>query len=197
MSGKNSYEGIDPEIVKQVHWAAMKAIGKSGFTKSDLPDIEQELMIAALEGQKYLRESVKNEKAFISGIINNRIKTIFRERNRKSRNWHKCCLSLNIPVELDDGDIEELINLIDNDHLLRCNSYYWPDPYWDIDLALNINAVIRELPKSLQRFCEELKNKSIKELMKEKNITRKCIYRKIIRLKKNLKLQESFFPVSI
>ncbi len=64
-ASSNTYEGIDPELVKIVKKAARKAIGKSGFTKSDLPDIEQELMLAALEALKCLRESVEDERDWL------------------------------------------------------------------------------------------------------------------------------------
>jgi hypothetical protein len=193
---KNTYEGIDPKIVKIIQKTAAKVIGKSGFTQSDLPDIEQELIIAALEGLKCLRENVENEEAFASQIVNNRLRSIFRERNRKSRKWNNCCFSLNIPIELDNGDIDELMNLVDNDHLLRNNSYSFPNPYLDIDLVDNINVAILKFPKSLQILCEELKKRSIRDVMRENNMTQERIYRKIRQIRKMLKKQEALIFLS-
>jgi DNA-directed RNA polymerase specialized sigma24 family protein len=196
MNYKNSYEGIDPELVKMVKKAAKRAIGKAGLRKHDLPDIEQELMIATLEALKCLRENIADEKAFAARIVNNQLGLIFRSRHRESRKWHKGCLSLNIPVELDNSDVDELVNLIDSDYMLRNNSYFFPDPYLNIDLLGNINAAILKLPKDLQKLCEELKKKPAMEVMREKNMTRKNACRKIRQLKTELKKQEIFILLS-
>jgi len=190
MNYRNKYDEIDAEIVRIVRSAARKSIGKSGLTPDDLSDIEQELMLAAIDALKHLRKNVKNEKAFVARSVHNRLKSIFRERSRKSKNWHGCCLSLNVTVELDNGDIDEVMNLIDSGHLFRNNSYFIPDPYRDIDLAGNLDAVVRKLPESLQEFCHELKDKSVGELAREKKMSRKLIAWKIRELRKELEKLE-------
>ena len=119
--------------------------------------VECQQAVKALEALKCLRENVEDERAFVSSSISNRLKSIFRERNRKSKSCHKCCLSLNLPLELDNGDIDELVNLIDTDHLLRNNSYFFPDPFININLAGNLKDAIDCLPSSLRKLCEELK----------------------------------------
>ncbi len=196
MNYRNSYEGIDPELVKIVKKTARKAIGKSGFTKSDLPDIEQDLMLAALEALKSLRENVEDERAFVSSSISNRLKSIFRERNRKSKNCHKCCLSLNLPLELDNGDIDELVNLIDTDHLLRNNSYFFPDPFINIDLAGNLKDAIDSLPNNLRKLCEELKSKSPSDIIRSRKKNRKRIYRQLREIREILNKQEFLLLLS-
>jgi RNA polymerase sigma-70 factor (ECF subfamily) len=189
----NTYEGIDPELVKIVKKTAKRAIGKSGFTKNDLPDIEQELMLSALETLENLHENVEDEQAFVSQSVGNRLKSIFRERNRKSKKWHKCCLSLNIPLELDNGDADELVNLVDTDHLFRNNSFFYFNPLLDIDLSGNLNAAIGRLPKNLRDLCEELKGRSPGEIIRESKRCRKRISRQIAEIRKILKKQECLF----
>lgn len=188
---KNTYKGIDQELVKIVKRTAQRAIGKAGFTRNDLPDIEQELMIAALDGLKRRKKSVDNETAFATAIVNKQLKLIFRKENRKSKKWHRRRISLNISVELDSGDLDELINLVDTERLLRNNSYTVPDPYRDIDLTGNIDALIETLPENFRELCAELKQKSIHELARKKRVVR----REISQLRQELEKQEvlSFF----
>jgi RNA polymerase sigma-70 factor (ECF subfamily) len=188
---KNTYEGIDPELVRIVKKTAKRAIGKAGFTQNDLPDIEQELMLSALNGLKRRRTNVENGTAFIQGIVNNQLKQLFRKENSKSKSWRQRRISLNISVELDSGDLEELINLLDTECLLRNTSFYAPDPYQYIDLATNINSLIRTLPLNFQEFCEDLKKQPVRELIRERNLNARIV-RKIIRhIRKDLKKQES------
>jgi DNA-directed RNA polymerase specialized sigma24 family protein len=194
---KNTYNGIDPEIVKIVKKTAAKAIGKSGFNSSDLADIEQELMIAALEARKQFHNDTGNETALIARIVMNRLKSIFRGQNRKSRQWRKCCFSLNIPVELDNGDTDELINLIDNEHLLRNDSFSFSCPYCNLDLRGNLNLAILRFPENLRELCEDLKCSSIRELAKEKNASSRSLRQEIKKIRKLLKKHESFILFSL
>ncbi len=187
----NTYEGIDPQLVKIVRKAAKRAIGKAGFTRNDLPDIEQELMLAALNGLKQDRNSIENETAFTWGVVNNHLKLLFRKENHKSKRWRRHRISLNIPIELDSGDLEELIDLVDADYLLRNHSYCIPDPYCDIDLAENIDTHIRTLPEELRRLCEELKKQSVKELTREKKTRITVTRREIKQIRKELKKLET------
>jgi DNA-directed RNA polymerase specialized sigma24 family protein len=190
MDYQNTYEGIDPEIIKIVKKTAKRAIGKAGLKNCDLPDIEQELMLAALKALERLQKDAEYERAFISRSINNRLKMIFRERNLKSKKWCRCCVSLNISVELDDGSMEELINFIDTEQMLRNDSCFFSDPYQNIDLAGNINSVIEKLPEKLQKLCEELKEKPVNEFICRKNMSRKNACREIKRLRKKLEKLE-------
>lgn len=192
MNYRNKYDEIDPEIVKIVRSVARRAIGKAGLTLSDLPDIEQDLMLTALSALKRLQKDAEYEKAFVSRCVKNKLKSILRKRHCKSKKWFRCCVSLNLAVELDDGGMEELINLIDTDHLLCNNSCFCADPYRDIDLAGNINSLIKKLPKNLQELCHELKNKSVLELAREKKMTRKLLSWKMRELRKELEKLELF-----
>jgi DNA-directed RNA polymerase specialized sigma24 family protein len=191
MNYRNNYDGIDPELVKIVKRTARRAIGKSGFTKSDLPDIEQELMLAALKGLKSRGKSVESEMAFARGIVTNQLNLLFRKQSRKMRKWQRHRLSLNVTIELDSGDPDELISLVDTDYLLRNNSCFIPDPYRDIDLAGNIKAVIETLPENFRELCEELKQKSVRELAREKKTSVKLTRREIAQVRKELKKREA------
>ncbi len=99
-------------------------------------------------------------------------------------------------MELDNGDIDELVNLIDTDYLLRNNSYFFADPFINIDLAGNLNAAINSLPGNLRKLCEELKNKSPGEIIRNRKKNRKRIYRQIREIRKILNKQEFLILLS-
>jgi hypothetical protein len=96
-------------------------------------------------------------------------------------------VSLNIDIGLDDGDVDELINLIDNEHLLRNNSCRWVNPYLDMDIAMDLNKVIKKLPMQLRVFCDELKEKPLKEICHHRKISLMTAYRRIARIREELK----------
>jgi DNA-directed RNA polymerase specialized sigma24 family protein len=188
-ASRNTYEGIDPELVKIVKSAASRAIGKAGLTRNDLPDIEQELMIAALEGLDR-QKNIENEAAFVRSLVSTQLNLLFRNQNRRSKRWLRRQISLNVSVELDSGDLDELINLVDTENLLRNNSFSYPDPYQDIDLAENVKELILALPENLQEFCRALKTRSIQELSQGKRKSANLPSREISRLKQDWKKQE-------
>ena len=70
MFTKNSYRGIDPELVKMVRMAAKKAVRKGGLPLDELPDIEQELMIAMLSGMKQHDPGKSSRKTFLTMLLN-------------------------------------------------------------------------------------------------------------------------------
>ena len=193
MNYRNSYNGIDPELVKIVKKAAKRAIGKAGFTRSDLPDIEQELMLAALDALKSMRHGADSKNAFIFRVASNQLKSILRSRRGKSKEHHASYLSLNILIGIDEGEYDELISLIDDDHLLREDFCRWNERHLDIDLIENLNEAISGLSENLREFCEELKKKPLKQLRRERKISLKTVRRNLARIREELKKRELFF----
>ncbi len=193
---KNTYEGIDPELVKIVKGTARRAIGRTGLTKSDLPDIEQELMLAALAALKSMRNGADSKNAFIFRVAHNRLRSILRSRRGKTKKHHVSCLSLNTIIGIDENEYEELISLIDDNHLIRQDFCSWNGCHLDFDLPENLNEAIGGLPENLREFCNELKNKPLKQVRRERKIPLRTAIRNIVRIKEEFKKRELFFGVS-
>lgn len=192
----NTYEGIDPELVKIVKRTARRAIGKTGLTQSDLPDIEQELILAALEALKRMRKDADSKNAFIFSVAHNRLRSILRSRRGKSKKHHVSCLSLNTVIGIDENEYEELISLIDDDQLIREDFSSWNGRHMDFDLPENLNEAIDGLPENLREFCKELKAKPLQQVRRERKIPLKTVRRNIVRIKEELKKRELFFGYS-
>ena len=178
-SSGNSYRGLDPELVKMVRHAAAKSIGKAGLKEHDLPDIEQELMLAVLNGMSRYEQARSTRHSFIKVLLNTMINRIFRDRH--SASGKTCCNqeSLNQEIELND-EIVEIIEQVNADGLLEqpnCQSAM--HTFRDLSVRLDTATAIAGLSGDLQRLCKELKKHSITEAAQSLNLPLCKIYRDI------------------
>ena len=174
--------------LKIVKGTARRAIGRTGFTKSDLPDIEQELMLAALAALKSMRNGADSKNAFIFRVAHNRLRSILRSRQGKSKKHHVSCLSLNTVIGIDENEYDELISLIDDDHLIREDFSNWNGCHLDFDLPENLNEAIDGLPEHLREFCvKSSKDKPLKQVRRERKIPLRTAIRNIVRIREEFK----------
>ena len=76
---KNSYEGIDSDIVKMVKRAAFKAVGRAGIRKEDVPDIEQlPIAVMTVKEMRQFAQKVAMDCILIAAIPNMTPKDIMR-----------------------------------------------------------------------------------------------------------------------
>jgi len=175
----NSYRGLDPELVKMVRHIAAKSIGKAGLKEHDLPDIEQELMLAALNGMRHYDQARSTHRAFVKVLLKTIIKRIFRDRH--SASGRTCCNqeSLNQELELDDETVE-IIEQVNADGLLeQPNSQSAMQTFHDLSMTLDIASATAGLSDDLQQLCRELQKHSIAEAAQSLNLSQRKIYQDI------------------
>ena len=168
---RNSYRGIEPELVKTVRWMAAGAIGKAGFREHDLPDLEQELMLEALDKMPLHDPARGSRYTFVKVLLGSFLKRMYRNRHGPSRRTIHNLESLNQAIEFDDGDGGEMIELVNCDGLFEeSNSQSAMQVFRDLSARLDIPRAIAALPDELQRLCAELQKCSIVEAARTLNM---------------------------
>ncbi|MDD5699555.1 MAG: sigma factor, partial [Victivallaceae bacterium] len=143
---KNNYAGINPMVVRIAKSAARKTIGRYGFTESDLPDLEQELVTAGLKMMARFDPGKSKETTFIARVVESKILDLIVRRQAECRDWRKCRQSLNETVIISDVGAVELIDLI-------CT-----DDNKNFALVVDVDIIRGRLPAELQELCEYLIN---------------------------------------
>lgn len=179
MFTKNSYRGIDPELVKVVRKKTRNAIRKSKLPKDDLKDIEQDLMIALLKGMKNYDPSKSSKSTFASLLADTHLNMLYRIRSSPSRqacfNWQ----TLNSPVEEENEDVIELIDMVNTDGMLEQENSRSEAPHRAEDIRMDIETVIKKLSENQKQICECLKTMNVIETAKKMKMTKMTVYRKI------------------
>lgn len=178
-SSGNSYRGLDPELEKIVRHVAAKAIGKAGLKEHDLPDLEQELMLAALDGMRCYDQARSTRRVFVKVLLKTIMNRILRERH--SASGRTCCNldSLNQEIELDD-EIVEIIDQVNDDGLLeQPNSQSAMQTFQNLSVKLDITIAVAGLSDELQRLCRELQKHGIIETAQALKLPLRKVYRDI------------------
>jgi RNA polymerase sigma factor (sigma-70 family) len=82
---------------------ARALVGRCGFTKSDIKDLEQELWLDLLNRENRFDPVKGAETTFIAMIIDNRVATIKEHRSAKKRDYRTRIDSLDEEIEGEDG----------------------------------------------------------------------------------------------
>jgi DNA-directed RNA polymerase specialized sigma24 family protein len=187
MSYRNSYEGIDTDIVKMVKRAAFKAVGKAGIRKEDVPDIEQELMIAALAGLRKFESEKSRRLYFLKMLIENRLADILKYFSSPKRATQYNCVSLNEQVIIDD-EASELIDLLNDDfEIVRDGTVNENLIFLKIGLPLEVRLAIDSLLPSHRKICRELEHCSCHETAGNLKHSKKGLKKKICKIRKYFK----------
>jgi RNA polymerase sigma factor (sigma-70 family) len=188
MFTKNSYRGIDPELVKMVRKAAKKAVRKGGLSQDELPDIEQELMIAMLSAMEQHDPGKSNRKTFLTMLLKRRLSAVYRQRLRPSKKFQHNLSSLSSEIEID-GDTCELIELVNSNHEIENNPRPESESCNNAALRMDLEGVLGKLPPDCWLICDGLKTMNITELAEYLKTTRGTLHKKLEQIRSLMEKQ--------
>lgn len=132
---------------------ARKLVGRFGFTIHDLPDIEQELLLALIKKLPYFDPGIARETTFIMRVVESKIADLINYRQAGCRDWRQRGPSLNTPVGASEIGVSDLVETIASEN----NS--------DFNLTVDVDEFIKQLPPELAEICELLKHYTISEIL--------------------------------
>ncbi|MFA6716557.1 MAG: hypothetical protein WCS27_14340, partial [Victivallaceae bacterium] len=147
---RNSYTGINPMVVRIAKSAARRVIGRHGFTESDLPDLEQELVTAGLKALERLNLERGNGVGLVAAAVKSKLNALLISRYAQKRDWRKSySLDMEIPGRSEDDEASSLI-----ESLPSSGNFGLPDkdarnPAWKQMRCRDVNAAIGYLPSEL------------------------------------------------
>ncbi|MDD5596578.1 MAG: sigma factor [Victivallaceae bacterium] len=173
----------EPELFalaeKIIRHRARMLIGLFGFTKHDVPDIQQELFLELYKRKENFDSEKGRESTFIARVVESKVLDLIKQRQAECRDWRQCRESLNRTVTLPDIGVIEKIDTLESEQ----NS--------DLLLILDVTLIQERLPPDLQEFCQILKYYDKNEALADYSTSRSVFFRNLQKLK-DIFLQAGF-----
>ena len=167
---------LNRENWRQIRRRAKQLVGKAGFRPADREDIEQELALRVWDGLRKFDPEVGQCGAFVTTVLERAANSLLRLRNSHKRgNGHT-----HRPLTIEYEDPEEGA-AGDETALALCSAE--PSHESVFDLAHDVAVVLDQLPPRLRELAEELKQRSVTEIVRRTDVSRSTIYKRITELR--------------
>lgn len=174
MYSSNRYDNFPPVVISLIRKKSQELIKHKAFLSSDLEDIEQELMISLLE--KLDKVDIKYSLFSIAKrIIDNKAKNLLRNQLTKKRYCPTKSSSAGY------GDNKYQFNI--DDVIDTC----YDEKIKNLEQKIDLAKFPSRLPQNLQHLFSALQKKSINELARNSNISRKKLYQDLNKIRKYFK----------
>ena len=184
MGGQNRYPGFDLYAVKLISTKSRQLCKQPDFSLNDRLDIEQELMIELAERLPTFDPDRASEEAFITWVVLQRIADLIRSQRTKKRRIDVEATSLNDLVYVSEsGSKEEKWATLDNEIFQEFTGSDSKSHNERIDLEIDLERVMENLPEKLRTVCEFLSKYSISETARRLGISRTSLYKSIHELR--------------
>ena len=179
----------EPELFslaeKIIRRQARMLIGLFGFTKHDVPDIQQELFLELYKRKENFNPEKGRESTFIARVVESKVLDLIKQRQAECRDWRQCRDSLNQTVTLPGIGVIEKIETLESEQS--------SDPF----LVLDVTLILERLSPDLLEVCQALKYYDRNEALEDSSVSRSAFFRKLQALK-DIFLQAGFdekFPL--
>lgn len=174
-------EGFDPkEIVTEyartlIRVKAKQLVRRPGFSRSDQPDVEQDLVVHLLCQAQHYDPDRGALNTFIARVVDSAVAMLLRERGRVRRNPEGDAevQSLAEMVPQPDGPPEALARLISQLDLERRTGGASLTDAQLFELVDDVASVIPTLPPEMQDICRSLLTRNRRETEAELGISRR------------------------
>ena len=184
MGGQNRYPDYDLYAVKLIRTKSRQLCKQPDFSLNDRLDIEQDLMIELAERLPTYDPDRASEEAFITWVVLQRIADLIRSQRTKKRRIDVEATSLNDLVYVSEsGSKEEKWATLDNEIFQEFTGSDAKSRNERIDLEIDLERVMENLPEKLRTVCEFLSKYSISETARRLGISRTSLYKSIHELR--------------
>jgi RNA polymerase sigma-70 factor (ECF subfamily) len=163
---KNRYDCLDPFAAMLVRKKAHQLVGRSGFVREDVNDLEQELAIDLLERCKKYDASRASLNTFTSRVVDHKIASLLEAQRAARRDFRKVARELASDNEAGTAEVISLADALataaNDDH--------------DNALRVDVRGVLERLDPSQRELCEGLASSTISELARKTGRTRAVLY---------------------
>ena len=150
------FEERDSFASQLIRQKARQLVRHPGFSKSDRPDIEQELAIELV--QKYVQFDPERarETTFIARVIEHKAVSLVRARQAEKRHFRRNGKSLNENVSDGEGGAVERAQTVDAANAKRHTGQAPRSDEQVARLKLDIDEVLETLPADLKKLAKML-----------------------------------------
>jgi len=151
---------LDPFAMEQAGIRASRMVGRYGYTRDDWEDLRQDLLLDCLERLPQFDSGRGNMRGFIFGVVRNEAAKLAVRGRRASAHRE---------FEPEAGKIEAA-------------AVSRPDA--ELDVRLDVQAVLERLPRHLQILARQLTEMSVPEICRETGKSRSRIYQWIAEIRR-------------
>lgn len=175
----NESNQISDYAATTIRIKARQLVGRAGFLRDDLEDIEQELRTDLLERLPAYDAEKAGCNTFAAQTIGHKIFHMIRERKAACRDWRRVECSVNDIITEATGKKVQRASTMDKDEIdIRSGKRHRTMRSED-DLRLDVMHVMEILPEALREIAELLKDHSVSEVSHIMGISRTALYRQI------------------
>jgi DNA-directed RNA polymerase specialized sigma24 family protein len=149
---------------------------RPGFTRSDQPDLEQELAVIVLRRLADFDPGRSHYYAFVTTVVERYVATILKYYSAEMRTHQRHGGSLNLTVTDGDGHETELLaTLSTSAQELRTGQHRRPHEE-AIDLVGDVADVLEQFPERLRTICERLKTETKAAVARDMGLSQGAFY---------------------
>jgi RNA polymerase sigma-70 factor (ECF subfamily) len=157
---------------------ARQLAAKENFSPSDRDDIAQDLWLHLLERLEKFDPEKGTIFAFIQTVVERKTVSILRRHTAAKRDICRCS-SLNLSIRADDGTRMELASTIAENAPDPRLCQQTRHPQHRMEIAIDVESVVSQMPADLQELCERLKTHTLTEIAQETGIPRTTLYGRV------------------
>jgi RNA polymerase sigma-70 factor, ECF subfamily len=179
-------DGVNSYLAKLVRIKARSLIGKPGFVPADVPDIEQELTLDALNRlPRFDPERAKLE-TFITRIVDHCIATLIESRRAGIRDPGLEEGSIDERRVDAEGQVGETAPVLETLRFLEKHMALTRADEKRKDLEIDMPKALAKLPPDQRRLCGDLKAETISEISARTGVPRATLYDRLRRVRLHL-----------
>lgn len=158
----------------------------AGFSKSDVEDVQQQLVQRVLENLAAFDPAQGHFNVFAKTVVERYTANILRDARAEKRDCRQTC-SLSTIVDEDECGPVELGETIGQHELDARLGIATRAPHEACDLATDVADVLTGLPPELRDLCQRLQHASVSDVARDLNVPRTTLYESIRKLRKQFK----------
>jgi RNA polymerase sigma-70 factor (ECF subfamily) len=182
-NGTTHLPPIDDFAARLIRFKARQLVGRAGFTRSDVDDIEQELVLKLLKHRGAFDPDQSHWHAFVTTIVERHAATILRDKRMEKRDFTRAT-SLHVIVDDPINGPSELAATIGRRELdARLGLATRPEHDF-LELVQDLATVMADLPPTWRNVCERLKSASVSKVARDLGVPRttlSCLLRRLRR----------------
>lgn len=160
-------------------------MGRTGFTREDREDLEQELLARVLQSLPKFNPDKAHLNPFLTTVVERYVANLLRNRRAAKRD-HQGMASLNVMIRVADVELTELAQTIGDRELdARLRRERRSEAEW-AELAIDLAEVIAALPESWRTLLELRKTRSMREVAEEMNVPRTTLQSRMRNIRRQL-----------
>jgi len=160
---------------------ARRLVGRAGFTRSDVEDIQSELTLHLLERLPRFNPKKSRLNTFITRVVEDMAEKLVRHRTMEKRDFQREACSLNEDIKNGEGVLTERAETLSREeHDVRLRGRA---PQNASDMALDVERVMSRLPKELRELCELLQTMSVTDAARKLGIPRSTVRGRVRKLR--------------